>query len=51
VIDVGKMGKKLTKIQALQKAQRDKRQRVSEIVVVDAKKKLSASKRRSNQLV
>jgi hypothetical protein len=51
VIDVGKMGKKLSKIQALQKVQRDARQRVSEIVVVDAKKKLSASKRSSNQLV
>jgi hypothetical protein len=51
MIDVGKMGKKLTKIQALQRDQRDARQRVSEIVVVDAKKKPSASKRSSNQLV
>ncbi len=51
VIDVGKMGKKLTKIQELQKAQRAAGQRVSEILVVDAKTKLSASKRNSNQLV
>ena len=51
VIDIGKMGKKLTKILNLQKAQRDAGQRVSEIVVVDAKKKPSASKRSSNQLV
>lgn len=45
IIDVGQMGKKLFKIKGLQKAQRDAGQRTSEIVVVDAKRRPSASKR------
>jgi hypothetical protein len=45
VIDVGGMGKKLKIIQAAQKAQRDQGRRASDITVVDAKRKASASKR------
>jgi hypothetical protein len=46
VIDVGGMGKKLTTIQRMQKDQRERGEGVAEIVVVDAKRKASASKRK-----
>jgi hypothetical protein len=45
IIDIGGMGQKLKKIQALQKAKRDQGRYASEITVVDAKRKASASKR------
>ena len=50
IMDVGKMGKKLTKIQKLQREQRQAGQRATEIVIVDAKRRLSASKRTSGTL-
>jgi hypothetical protein len=46
VVDVGGMGKKLMTIQMMQKDQRDRGQKVTDIIVVDAKRKPSASKRR-----
>jgi len=46
IVDVGGIGKKLTTIRKMQKDQQDRGQRASEIVVVDGKRKESASKRR-----
>ena len=45
IVDIGDMARKLTTIQRMQKDQRERGERVSEIVVVDAKRKASASKR------
>lgn len=45
VINVGKLGKKWTKILAAQKAQRKAGYPAADIVIVDATKQLSASKR------
>ncbi len=45
VINVGRMGSKLTKINKLRKERIEKGERASDIVVVDATRKLSASKR------
>lgn len=50
IIDVGKMGNKLIKIKALQKAKLASGQRVTEIVVVDAKRQASASKRTAGSI-
>jgi hypothetical protein len=44
IMDVGGMGAKLRKIRALQKQHRDVGKRASDIEIVDAKRKLSASK-------
>ena len=45
VINVGQMGSKLTRIETIQKNRLAAGERASEIVVVDATKKASASKR------
>jgi len=45
IIDVGKMGTKLTKIKKIQEERFSKGERAADIVVVDAKRKPSASKR------
>lgn len=47
VVNVGKLGKKGIKIRAVQKAQREAGLRAADIVIVDATKKASASKRQS----
>jgi hypothetical protein len=46
VIDVGDMKDKLSKIKAIQQEQLARGEYVTDIVVIDAKKKPSASKRR-----
>jgi hypothetical protein len=45
VINVGRMGSKLTKVNKLRQERIEKGERASDIVVVDATRKLSASKR------
>lgn len=45
IIDYGDLGSKLNAIQYIRKAQIDAGRRASEIIVIDARKKLSASKR------
>ena len=45
VIDYGDIGGKLVRIKEIQKARRDSGEQVSEILVIDARKKASASKR------
>jgi hypothetical protein len=46
VIDYGDLGSKLSEIQSIQKARTDRGERASEIVVIDATPKSSASKRK-----
>jgi hypothetical protein len=45
IIDVGKMGTKLTKIKKIQQERQASGERAADIVVVDAKRKPSASNR------
>lgn len=46
IMDYGDLGTKLTEIQAIQKARLDAGERASEIIVIDATRKASASKRK-----
>ena len=47
VIDYGNLGEKLQKILEIQKSRTDNGERASEIIVIDATRKASASKRDS----
>jgi hypothetical protein len=46
IIDYGDLGNKLNEIRGIRQNRRDKGQRASEIVVIDATPKASASKRK-----